>query len=116
MEDFPEFMKNPVNRVATSSQYTPGIEGYVYDGADGSQMAYWTYTQTAKSEPHAHEYDEYLVVVQGNYTVVLQGEEVCLMPGDEYLIKRGVVHGGYAEAGTRVIYAFEEKRVEREHT
>jgi len=42
MKDFPDFMKNPLNKIATESQYTPGIEGYVYDGADGSQMAFWT--------------------------------------------------------------------------
>jgi hypothetical protein len=23
-------------------QHTPGVEGYVFDGADGSQMAFWT--------------------------------------------------------------------------
>ena len=27
MKDFPEFMKQPVNRIATSSQATPGVEG-----------------------------------------------------------------------------------------
>jgi hypothetical protein len=38
MNDFPEFMKNPANRIASGSQATPGVEGYVFDGADGSQM------------------------------------------------------------------------------
>ena len=65
MKDFPEFMKNPINKVDSSSQYTPGIEGFVFDGADGSQMAFWTYKQKAKSESHSHEYDEYIVVVHG---------------------------------------------------
>jgi hypothetical protein len=39
MDDSPQFMKRPANRIATSSQGTPGVEGYVYEGADGSQMA-----------------------------------------------------------------------------
>jgi hypothetical protein len=30
MDDFPEFMKHPSNRIAASSQSTPGIEGYVF--------------------------------------------------------------------------------------
>ena len=32
MNDFPEFMKNPANKMATQEQYTKGIEGYVFDG------------------------------------------------------------------------------------
>jgi hypothetical protein len=40
MKEFPEFMKQPVNRIAVSSQATPGVEGYVFDGVDGSQMAF----------------------------------------------------------------------------
>ena len=62
MNEFPEFMKNPLNKVSSKSQYTPGIEGYVYDGADGSQMAFWTYKQAATSKQHSHEFDEYIVV------------------------------------------------------
>jgi hypothetical protein len=41
MGDFPESMKNPANRIAHDSQYTEGIEGYVFDGAEGSQVAFW---------------------------------------------------------------------------
>ena len=42
MDNFPEFMKTAVNRIASAQQATPGVEGYVFDGADGSQMAFWT--------------------------------------------------------------------------
>jgi hypothetical protein len=34
MDDFPDFMKQPVNRIARSNQATPGVEGYVFDGED----------------------------------------------------------------------------------
>ena len=61
MKDFPDFMKNPMNKVASKAQYTPGIEGYVFDGAEGSQMAFWTYKESANSQEHSHEYDEYIV-------------------------------------------------------
>ena len=40
MNDFPEFMKNPAKKIATTAQATPGVEGYVFDGADGTQMAF----------------------------------------------------------------------------
>jgi hypothetical protein len=36
MADFPPFMKSPANRIAPSSQHTPGIEGYVFEGADSN--------------------------------------------------------------------------------
>jgi hypothetical protein len=64
MDEFPEFMKDAANRIATNSQATRGVEGYVFDGADGSQMAFWTCRETAPSSAHAHDYDEYMIVVQ----------------------------------------------------
>ena len=45
-------MKSPVNRIATSSQHTPGVEGYVFDGADGSQMAFSTVELDAVTAEH----------------------------------------------------------------
>ncbi|MEE8419299.1 MAG: hypothetical protein V3S02_04225 [Dehalococcoidales bacterium] len=42
MEEFPPFMRNPANKIAGTAQFTRGIQGYVYDGADDSQMAFWT--------------------------------------------------------------------------
>ena len=56
MIEFPAFMKNPANRIDTTSQYTDGIEGYVFNGADGSQMAFWTCYENSDSKEHTHEY------------------------------------------------------------
>jgi hypothetical protein len=70
MDGFPSFMKRSANRIATDSQSSPGAEGYVFDGVDGCQMAFWTCHDTAVSAPHVHGYDEYFVVVQGCYTLV----------------------------------------------
>jgi hypothetical protein len=69
MDNFPEFMKHPANMIAKSNQATAGVEGYVFDGEDGSQMAFWTCRETAASAAHAHDYDEYMIVVQGCYTI-----------------------------------------------
>ena len=57
MDDFQDFIKHPANKIATSSQETPGVEGYVFDGADGSQMAFWICRETAASMPHVHPSD-----------------------------------------------------------
>jgi quercetin dioxygenase-like cupin family protein len=113
MDDFPEFMKRPTNRIATTSQSTPGAEGFVFDGADGSQMAFWTCHQTAESEPHSHDYDEYMAVMQGCYTLIIDGQRIPLTAGKEYFIPRGVLHGGEVLEGTRTIHAFGGHRANR---
>jgi ethanolamine utilization protein EutQ (cupin superfamily) len=110
---FPEFMKNPSNRILAADQATPGAEGYVFDGADGSQMAFWTCSETAKSALHSLEYDEYMVVLQGCYTLIIDGHSVPLMAGDEFFISRGTIHAGEVVAGTRTIHAFGGHRADR---
>jgi quercetin dioxygenase-like cupin family protein len=106
-------MKHPANRIAASQQATPGVEGYIFDGVDGSQMAFWTCTQTALSSSHIHEFDEYMIVVEGQYTLIIDGQRVVLNSGDEYFIHRGVHHAGEVIAGTRTIHAFGGRRAER---
>jgi quercetin dioxygenase-like cupin family protein len=113
MRDFPAFMKHAANRVATTDNATPGVEGYVFDGADGSQMAFWTCTQTATSSAHAHEFDEYMVVVQVCYTLIIDGQRIPLNAGVEYSIPKGVPHSGECVAGTRTIHAFGGHRANR---
>ncbi len=113
MDDFPRFMRNPANRIAAGSQATQGVEGYVFDGADQTQMAFWTCHETASSAPHTHDYDEYMLVVQGRYTLIMNGERVVLNAGDEILIPRGTPHAGEVLGGTRTIHAFGGRRAER---
>ena len=115
MDAFPNFMKNPANRIAISSQATLGVEGYVFDGADGSQMAFWTCPQTTSSAPHVHDFDEYMLVVQGCYTLILEGRRIPVTAGQEYFIPRGLPHGGEVLAGTRTIHAFGGRRAERDN-
>jgi mannose-6-phosphate isomerase-like protein (cupin superfamily) len=113
MNDFPEFMRNPANKIATSYQATPGVEGYVFDGADGSQMAFWTCTQTVASSAHVHEFDEYMLVVRGCYTLIIEGQRIAVNAGMEYFIPRGTPHTGEVQAGTRTIHCFGGRRAVR---
>ena len=108
MDNFPEFMKHPANRIATSDQATPGVEGYVF-----SQMSFWICRETAASATHVHDYDEYMIVVQGCHTLIITGERIPVKAGEEYLIPRGVLHGGEVLAGTRTIHAFGGHRADR---
>jgi len=113
MDKFPEFMQHPANRIATTHQATAGVEGYVFDGADGSQMAFSTCNQRALSTAHVHDYDEYMIVVQGRYTLIIDGQCIPLIAGDEYFVARGILHGGEVVAGTRTIHCFGGHRADR---
>ena len=113
MADFPAFMKHPSNRIASAVQATPGVEGYCFDGVDGSQMAFWTCRENAQSASHTHEFDEYMLVVEGCYTLVVGGDRIPVRAGEEYLIPRGVPHSSEVAAGTRTIHAFGGRRAER---
>jgi mannose-6-phosphate isomerase-like protein (cupin superfamily) len=113
MDDFPEFMRKQCNRISTRSTYTPGIEGYVFDGADGSQVTIWTSRFGGDSAEHVHAYDEYFTVVQGQYTVILEGRRVAVNAGEEYFIPKGVPHAGECIPGTRTINAFGGRRAVR---
>jgi quercetin dioxygenase-like cupin family protein len=76
-------------------------------------MAFWTCSQAAPSAAHAHDYDEYMIVVQGCYTLIIDGRRIALNAGDEYFIARGVPHSGEVVAGTRTIHAFGGHRADR---
>jgi quercetin dioxygenase-like cupin family protein len=114
MSDFPPFMRHRANRIASGSQHTRGIEGYVFDGADGSQMAFWTVTKDAHTVEHVHPFDEYVLVVEGTYRMTLDGKEVRLEAGQEYTIHAGTRIAGHVSAGTRTIHAFGGARAMRE--
>jgi len=113
MDAFPDFMKQSVNRIVATNQATPGVEGYIFDGVDGSQMAFWTCHETATSAAHIHDYEEYMLVVQGSYTLIMDGKRIPLHAGEEYFIRRGVPHSGEVLAGTRTIHAFGGHRADR---
>ena len=111
MNAFPEFMKNPLNRIGKGSQYTEDIEGYVFMGADNSQMAFWTCHEDRETREHFHDFDEYFVVIQGRYTLVVDGIEKVIAAGQECHIPKGAPHSGRRIAGTRTIHCFGGKRV-----
>jgi len=111
MRDFPSFMKRAGNKVPQEQQNTPDIQGYYYTAADGSQMAFWICLTDRVSREHRHDYDEYMICVEGEYVVVIDGEETTLHAGDELVIPKGSLQGGRCKAGTRTIHAFGGPRV-----
>lgn len=112
MDRFPDFMKNAANAVDPLSQ-SKGVKGYIFDGADGSQMAFWESNVDVISAEHVHPYDEYFIVVQGEYVLIIGEERIKVTAGQEYHIPAGVAHAGESPAGTRTIHAFGGRRAER---
>jgi mannose-6-phosphate isomerase-like protein (cupin superfamily) len=116
LKDFPGFMKNDKNRIDPKSQSSDKIEGYVYDGIDGSQMTYWKCCDKGVSPVHTHEFDEYMIVVQGRYTIILGDERIDVNAGEEILIPKTVPHAGEYIENTRTIHAFNGQRAIRQIT
>jgi len=113
MGDFPTFLKNPSNRIAPSSQHTEDVEGYLFDGADGSQVVLWTCLASRVSKEHTHDFDEYVLVIEGECTAVAGGERVHLTAGQEHVIPAGVKQSMEVTSGTRTMHAFGGKRARR---
>jgi quercetin dioxygenase-like cupin family protein len=111
MNDFPAFMRSEANRVPASSQNTEDIEGCYFQGADGSQAAYWTCRSHRVSKRHTHPFDEYMVCVSGQYIAFIEGERHVLNPGDELHIPAGSEQWGECAAGTRTIHVFGGRRI-----
>jgi quercetin dioxygenase-like cupin family protein len=110
MGEFPEFMKRTGRPVDTAQQNTEDVEGYWFDGAEG-QMAFWTCHKSRESTPHTHGFDEYIVVLEGEYILCTDEGEKLLRPGDEAVILRGTRQWGRCAEGTRTIHAFGGQRI-----
>ena len=113
MHEFPEFMRSAANAVKHTSR-AGGMEGYVWDGADGSQVVLWHCRDGGRSEMHVHDFDEYALVVSGTCVSKVGDKTVTLQPGDECYIPAGVPHDSIYSADYRAIDAFGARRVERE--
>lgn len=64
-------------------------------------MAFWIYKADRVSKEHTHDYDEWMLCVEGE----------SLHSGDELFIPKGSLQGGRVKAGTRTIHAFGGQRV-----
>jgi len=86
----------------------------VFDGSDASQVAFWTSKADRVSTEHAHDFDEYVLVVEGRATVIIGDERTVLTAGLEMVIPKGTKQQMAVTAGTRTIHVFGGKRARRE--
>lgn len=110
MKEFPAFMRHPRNAAATG-KIAADLEGYVFEGRDGSQVVLWQCKEGGRSETHVHDYDEYAVVLEGTFTGFIGDKAVVMHPGDECYIPAGTPHSGEYTANYRAIDAFGGRRV-----
>lgn len=110
MGNFPDFMKNLADRVDISQQNTADAEGYVFEGASG-QMAFWTCPEAREAKPHTHPFDEWTLIIEGEYTMCTAAGERVLHPGDEVMVPAGTEQWGRCAAGTRTVHAFGGRRI-----
>ncbi len=115
MKEFPAFMRHPANAVQQPSPAS-GLEGFLFEGRDGSQMVLWQCAKGGRSETHTHDYDEYAVVLAGVFTGMIGDRPVTMKPGDECYIPAGTPHSGEYTAGYRAIDAFGGRRVRHQQT
>lgn len=103
---FPAFMTNSANRVSEDSLRIPGVEAYVFDGAEGTQLTLCHAKSDASTGEQWRDFDEYLAVLEGCYTLSINGMEVQLGRGQEFIVPRGARVSGRFTAGTRTLHAF----------
>jgi quercetin dioxygenase-like cupin family protein len=111
MKCFPEFIKRKGRKVCIEQQNTADIEGHFFEDKDGAQIAFWECNSDQSSKTHSHDFDEYMVCMDGEYIAHLDDKEYILGPGDELFIPKGTEQWSKCRAGTRTIHVFEGKRI-----
>ena len=85
---FPEFMFRSQNKIPTSQQNRPDIEGYYYTANDGSQMAFWTYKATAFQKSTGTTTMNGCCASRGNILLRLTGKSICSVRGTSFSFRR----------------------------
>lgn len=102
-------MMTQTNLVPSESQ-SEGVKGWIYTGEDGKQTAYWLCEKDGISKEHVHDFDEYFMVIDGEYILEITGKTIIMNKGDEYYIKKGTPHSGKFKSGTRTFHCFGGQR------
>lgn len=66
--------------------------------ADGFDVFRWRDDAGADYQPHAHDHDESLWVIQGEITFGVGDERFALRAGDRLMLPKGTVHTAYTGA------------------
>ncbi len=107
----PEFVRDEKDEIGSQSHFSRGIKGWVFEGASGHQATVWECDEDGESKPHTHEFDEWLIVVSGEYTICSDRKRVPLKAGQQCHIPAGIRHWGVYKKHTQTVNFFGGKRV-----
>lgn len=82
------------------------VSGYTRTGfgAEKGQLIYSVVEPGAGStEPHVHDFDQFMMVVEGSFRMVLDGVEEIVNAGELLFIPAGVWHSGVAQGEDRSV-------------
>jgi hypothetical protein len=74
----PQFVKDDKDEIGSQSHFSKSVKGWVFEGASGHQATVWECDEDGQSQPHTHEFDEWLIVVAGEYTICSDRKRVPL--------------------------------------
>ena len=103
---FPDFVRKSELEVESPD----GLRGFMFEGRNGSQVIFWECDAHLEIPPHTHDFDEYIVVIEGNCKEIVEGKINLLNKGDECLVPRGKLHGAIMEPNYRGIEYFGSTR------
>jgi quercetin dioxygenase-like cupin family protein len=66
--------------------------------SEGFEVFRWRDDAGADYQPHAHDHDESLWVIQGEITFGVADERYTLRPGDRLMLPKDTVHTAYTGA------------------
>jgi uncharacterized protein YndB with AHSA1/START domain len=111
---FPAFLLSAANRVAPASLNVPGVDAYLFDGADGSQVMLCHAKSDAVTDEQWRDFDEYFTVLEGTCVLTINGLAIELGAGREFVIPRSARISRRYTAGTRTIHALGGRGLKRD--
>jgi mannose-6-phosphate isomerase-like protein (cupin superfamily) len=76
-------------------------------------VALWTAHADRISQEHVHDFDEYVLVIEGRGVIIVGDERIELRAGQEFVIPKGTRQCMEVAAGTRTLHVFGGRRARR---
>ncbi|MFP2929427.1 SRPBCC domain-containing protein [Pyxidicoccus sp. 3LG] len=110
---FPTFLTTPANRVDGAALHAPGVEAFLFDGADGNQVVLCHAKSDVDTGEHPQDFEEYFMVLEGTYLLTIMDTEFKLEAGREFVVPKGARIRRRCKAGTRTLHAFGGRGLKR---
>ena len=78
--------------------------------SDNLTLAYWDIDEGASLPEHAHEHEQVVNMLEGEFEITVGGNPLSLKPGDVVVIPGNVPHSGKAISKCRILDVFSPAR------